>query len=76
MTNGKYVDEVWGVALPIAAENHHDVWDRALEDALKKAAGSDGFGPGEHQVKVLFEAKVEVTNPADIGEYRVGMVKK
>ena len=54
--------------------DHHEGWEQAMEDALVKAGRR--WGPGKYpRVTVTFEAEVEVTNPAGVGEYRVVLKK-
>jgi hypothetical protein len=47
---------------------HHEGWDAALEDALKKKLKWD---PGDYdKCRIEFEAKIHVENPGTITEYR------
>jgi hypothetical protein len=48
---------------------HAEAFDVALEAALAEA--SKTLGPGKHQVRVGFEAELDVTNPGQVGEYRI-----
>jgi hypothetical protein len=51
---------------------HHEGWDAALEDALKKKLK---WEPGDYpNVRLEFSAKVHVENPGTITEYAVRIV--
>jgi hypothetical protein len=54
---------------PQKTKKHAEAFDVALEAALAEA--SKTLGPGKHQVRVGFEAELEVTNPGHVGEYRI-----
>ena len=49
--------------------DHKQGFDKAMEDALKNAARE--WPNGTYDARVTQRATVEVTNPAEIGEYRV-----
>jgi flavin-binding protein dodecin len=50
-------------------KKHANAFDAAFEAALDEA--SKTLGPGTHQVRVVFEAELYVTNPGHVGEYRI-----
>jgi len=58
-----------GRVKPRTNEMHHEGWDRALDLALSKLSGT--VGPGKYTVRVEFTAGVEVSNPGNIGWYKV-----
>ena len=50
---------------------HHEHFNRALDDAIEQIAGKDWPKPASYDVTVTLEARIDVENPAGVGEYRV-----
>jgi hypothetical protein len=55
---------------PLAGDEHHLGFDRALEHAL----ATIGRTRGRYQVQVQFSAVVDVQNPGRIVEYRATLI--
>jgi hypothetical protein len=54
-------------------EGHHEGFDRALNQALSQL--SSEIGTGNYSVHVEFSADVEVSNPGNIGFYKVTLTR-
>ncbi len=52
---------------PKGFKDHSRGFDKAMDDALR------GWSPGRHEVRVILSAVIEVTNPAEVVEYRVDL---
>jgi hypothetical protein len=49
---------------------HHQGFDHAFDAALKQL----GWRPGQHGATVQFTARINVTNPGQVGEYGVTLI--
>lgn len=52
---------------PKGFKDHMEGFRRAMEDALEE------WSPGKHEVRVILSAVIEVTNPAEVVEYRADL---
>ncbi len=52
---------------PKGFKDHKEGFSKAMEDALEDT----GFSPGRHEVRVILTALIDVTNPAEVVEYRI-----
>jgi hypothetical protein len=48
----------------------HQGFDNAFNAALERL----GWEPGEHGATIQFSARITVTNPGEVGEYRVTII--
>jgi hypothetical protein len=55
---------------PMANQDHHVGWDKALDAALEGI----GRSRGDYQVHIEFSAVVNVKNPGNIIEYQVTII--
>jgi hypothetical protein len=55
---------------PMANQDHHVGWDKALDNALEAI----GRTRGDYQVSIEFGAVVNVRNPGNIIEYQVTII--
>jgi hypothetical protein len=49
---------------------HHEGFDHAFDAALRQL----GWKPGEHGATIQFSTRITVTNPGQVGEYRVTII--
>jgi len=68
-SEGRMAEGDWS---PEQSISHSDGFDKALDKAVGAASK---WGPGQHYVKVTYEARIDVTNPGAIGEYRVKLTE-
>src|SRR5918996_5249484 len=65
---GRTVEGVFTPEPGMRVKSHEEGFGLAIQNAVEQIAG---FGVGEYNVKFTFEARVDVTNPGEVGQYKV-----